>query len=288
MTWKNYGVKLNENQPERCSLEFLICDDNGLPLDAVIEIEPNSIVLQSRGGTKGSPRASNTDYSHGLRLLLARFQKKGDNFLDAFVDSSRVQELPLEERRVLSIEDLDTTVKRLFTLISKRMQAVGKHPTTTQHVGNANKRLRFNFSGLSTKQLEEVSQGISSDPQLRESPKLSSSELCWAEGELHLISHLERERARGVGPAKKAAFIRDHGKLLCERCNLDPVSAYGDLAAEACIEVHHRATQVSEMVSGHLTTLDDLQCLCANCHRFVHALLKNEREPKPISTNLNA
>ena len=141
-------------------MEFLICNDSGLPLDAVIEIEPNSVILQSRGGAKGSPRASNTDYSHGLRLLLARFQRQGDNFLDAFVDSSRVQDLPLERRRVLSANDMGGTPKQLFTLISKRMQAVGKSPTAAKHVGNANKRLRFNFSGLSIKQLEGITQGI--------------------------------------------------------------------------------------------------------------------------------
>jgi hypothetical protein len=44
-------------------------------------------------------------------------------------------------------------------------------------------------------------------------------------------------------------------------------------AGEACIEIHHAKVQVSEMQSGHITSLEDLQCLCANCHRFIHRQL---------------
>lgn len=257
-------------------MEFLICDDDGFPLDAIIEIDANSIVLQSRGGTKGTPRASNTDYSHGLRLLLSRFQKQNRGFVEAFVDSSRVQSLPKKERLVLTYKDMHKPANELFTLISKRMQAVGKPPIMGRYTGNANKRIRFNFSGLSTKQLEELSSGVPIDSALGETQTLSSPEQTWAEGQVQLVSHLKRERARGLSQAKKNAFIRKHGKLFCERCDLDPVSVYGDAAAQVCIEVHHRSTSVSEMALGHVTRLEDLQCLCANCHRFVHALLKDE------------
>ena len=37
------------------------------------------------------------------------------------------------------------------------------------------------------------------------------------------------------------------------------------------IEVHHAEVSVAAMVEGHRTKLSDLQCLCANCHRLVHA-----------------
>ncbi|WP_407945638.1 hypothetical protein [Paraburkholderia elongata] len=30
------------------------------------------------------------------------------------------------------------------------------------------------------------------------------------------------------------------------------------------------------MGEGHKTTLDDLQCLCANCHRIVHKVLRKQ------------
>ncbi|NPT56053.1 hypothetical protein GNZ13_15985 [Paraburkholderia sp. 5N] len=51
---------------------------------------------------------------------------------------------------------------------------------------------------------------------------------------------------------------------------------YGQEEAEACIEVHQASTHVSEMGEGHKTTLDDLQCLCANCHRIVHKVLRKQ------------
>ncbi|MEO9651656.1 MAG: hypothetical protein ABJ360_17395 [Roseobacter sp.] len=257
-------------------MDLLICDDDGFPLDATIEIETNSIVMQSRGGTKGSARASNTEYSSGLRLLLGRFQKNGESFLQALVDSNRVQNLPIEERVILNKEDMRRSAAELFTLVSKRMQAVGKPSSLGRHTGNANKRIRFQFSNLTIKQLEDLSQGVSKGSALGEDAELSSSEVAWAEGALRLVSHLKRERARGVSRAKKAAFLRDNGTLFCERCSLDPIITYGDDAAEACIEVHHNETAVSDMEVGHLTQLEDLQCLCANCHRFVHALLKKE------------
>ncbi|MGF6858207.1 HNH endonuclease [Paraburkholderia sp. CI3] len=98
----------------------------------------------------------------------------------------------------------------------------------------------------------------------------------WREGDVKLKSHLRRERAPGLASAKRAQYRRMHGLLSCERCSLDPVKQYGQEEGEACIEVHHASTHVSEMGEGHKTTLDDLQCLCANCHRVVHKLLRNQ------------
>lgn len=98
----------------------------------------------------------------------------------------------------------------------------------------------------------------------------------WLEGDLTLKSHMKRERAPGLARAKKAQYRRTHGILSCERCGLDPIKHYGQEEGEACIEVHHAFTHVSEMREGHKTTLDDLQCLCANCHRIVHKLPRSQ------------
>ena len=104
----------------------------------------------------------------------------------------------------------------------------------------------------------------------------------WDEGRELWKMHRTRERAP-VSRAKKDQFRRRHGKLKCERCGMDPVEEYGTTHGEACIEVHHAKTLISDMRPGHKTSLDDLQCLCANCHRFVHRLLaleqKNNRSP---------
>lgn len=96
----------------------------------------------------------------------------------------------------------------------------------------------------------------------------------WLEGNRALRTHLTRERSAGLARAKKIAFARQHGRLFCERCKLDPVKTYGTKMAEACIEVHHATTQVHDMGERHITRLGDLQCLCANCHRLTHARLR--------------
>ncbi|AHI72891.1 restriction endonuclease-like protein [Burkholderia pseudomallei] len=101
----------------------------------------------------------------------------------------------------------------------------------------------------------------------------------WEEGGEVWRLHRTRERAP-VSRAKKDRYRRQHGKLECEKCGFDPVKEYGTADAEACIEVHHAGTLVSDMKPGHKTVLDDLQCLCANCHRFVHRLLALERKQR--------
>ncbi|WP_322031823.1 hypothetical protein [Paraburkholderia sp. J76] len=104
----------------------------------------------------------------------------------------------------------------------------------------------------------------------------------WREGGVKLRSHMKRERKPGLARAKKAEYRRRHnGRLNCERCGFDPVAHYEAEEAEACIEVHHSAVQVSEMTEGHNTTLGDLQCLCANCHRLVHKLLSKQKKQAP-------
>jgi hypothetical protein len=96
----------------------------------------------------------------------------------------------------------------------------------------------------------------------------------WPEGGKKAVVHFKRERAPGLSQAKKAQFKREKGKLFCELCKMDPIETYSDEVGEACIEVHHDKTHVRDMNHEHLTRLEDLQCLCANCHRIVHRKLK--------------
>jgi hypothetical protein len=103
---------------------------------------------------------------------------------------------------------------------------------------------------------------------------VTENDRVWLEGSPALVVHLRRERGAGLARAKKQSFVRTHGALHCERCGLDPIATFGPEVGEACIEVHHARAQIGDMAAEHQTTLDDLQCLCANCHRIIHALLR--------------
>ena len=104
----------------------------------------------------------------------------------------------------------------------------------------------------------------------------------YREGTPQLRTHLRRERDGRLPIDKKNEFRAEHGKLFCERCKFTPVDIYGSDVGEAAIEVHHAKMMVSDMKPNHRPKLSDLQCLCANCHRIVHAEL---RAQKPMENN---
>ncbi|MGO7837795.1 HNH endonuclease [Rhizobium johnstonii] len=101
----------------------------------------------------------------------------------------------------------------------------------------------------------------------------TEEERSWIEGNPKIVSHLKRERAPGLAKEKRAAFMAEHKRLFCEDCKFDPIEKYGPEAGSACIEVHHHRTHVAKMQPGHETSMEDLKCLCANCHRVLHRKL---------------
>lgn len=115
---------------------------------------------------------------------------------------------------------------------------------------------------------------VPKDENVRPLDPISWDDRQWSEGKPRLVAHLRKERASGLAQAKKDWFVRTHGQLACERCGMDPVVVYGGPHGTACIEVHHNAVHVEHMQVSHKTKLEDLQCLCANCHRVEHRLLK--------------
>ncbi|MGA5190644.1 HNH endonuclease [Streptomyces griseoincarnatus] len=93
------------------------------------------------------------------------------------------------------------------------------------------------------------------------------------EGRLLARRALARERDPKLR-ARKIGHVRGQGlPLRCEVCAFDFARAYGDLG-DGYIEVHH-ITPLH--VSGvRETKLDDLACLCANCHRMCHRIRPGE------------
>ncbi|MET8689059.1 HNH endonuclease [Streptomyces sp. NPDC004732] len=91
------------------------------------------------------------------------------------------------------------------------------------------------------------------------------------EGRLLVRQALARERDPKLRRLKIKQAQQDGRPLRCEVCDFDFARAYGALG-EGYIEVHH---VIPLHVSGSRSTrLDDLACLCANCHRMCH---KNRR-----------
>ncbi|MBK3643279.1 HNH endonuclease [Streptomyces sp. MBT33] len=87
------------------------------------------------------------------------------------------------------------------------------------------------------------------------------------EGRLLVRRALARERDPKLRAAKINQMLRRGLALRCEVCDFDFARIYGDLG-EGYIEVHHVTPLY---VSGSRETrLDDLACVCANCHRMCH------------------
>ena len=121
-------------------------DDSGGPIDSRFEVQTGELILQSRGGASGTPHARNTQYNKALRMLLDRISRSELTLLGAWVDSSRVQELPLEQRQILFPQDRNAPPGNLFTMLSRRMAQVGQDPSVGGR-GNSTKRVLFAFGG---------------------------------------------------------------------------------------------------------------------------------------------
>ncbi|MGW1271143.1 HNH endonuclease [Streptomyces sp. NPDC002491] len=87
------------------------------------------------------------------------------------------------------------------------------------------------------------------------------------EGRLLARWALSRERNPKLRAEKIAQVRRGGGPLRCEVCDFDFARTYGDLG-EGFIEVHY-ATPLHTPGPREIT-LDDLACICANCHRMCH------------------
>lgn len=71
----------------------------------------------------------------------------------------------------------------------------------------------------------------------------------------------QKERNANARKEKFKEARNKHGKVFCEVCGEDE---------ECVLDVHHEEIQVKDMEENHVTELDDLNILCANCHRRVH------------------
>jgi hypothetical protein len=59
-----------------------------------------SVIIESRGGTRGTSASRNSDYATGLELILERIGSLPCAIIDGFVESRATALLPLELRRL--------------------------------------------------------------------------------------------------------------------------------------------------------------------------------------------
>ncbi len=87
------------------------------------------------------------------------------------------------------------------------------------------------------------------------------------EGRLLVRRALARERNPKLRSMKIQHVQRMGAPLQCEVCSFDFVKTYGELGKDY-IEVHH--VTPLHAIGVRETKLDELACLCANCHRMCH------------------
>jgi len=125
-------------------MNYQVQDDDQNLLDAKLNLDSKGIDYLSRGGSIKSGAAINSDYGLGLRLILERIKKSNIKLSGIWVESSRVKNLPIEEREILSGEEFSQNSHHdVFTIISKRMISVGQLKKLKH--GNSTKKIRIEF-----------------------------------------------------------------------------------------------------------------------------------------------
>jgi predicted HNH restriction endonuclease len=217
-----------------------------------------------------------------LEAILARLAQAGLK-PNIFLDSDRVQDRPLADRRIARTSDLVGSVAEQFNFLIRESNADGPSHGAYKRLllrvrSTADDQLKAILEGrdLGSRTNSAVRQPDAAGPPSDTRPDdvqsripLTDEEQSWVEGNVKIAAHLRRERSGSLPKKFKADFRTLHGRLFCERCERDYVDVYGAALAEACFEAHH-TVPVSEMPEGHETKLDQLRLLCANCHRAVH------------------
>lgn len=146
---------------------MLVFDEQGLPLDAHFSVEDRAgqtvIVFESRGGGRDTAISRNQDYNPGLELLLARLGRAGATLLDAYVDSARVQSLPLDARRLLTgdlpLDLANAEANELRLKLTRDQRPIGRVPGA-QGAGNRTRRVALVVAPGQTTDLEAYLAGV--------------------------------------------------------------------------------------------------------------------------------
>ncbi len=211
-------------------MSYQVLSEDGLPLDAHFDVEGETIIFHSRGGTKGKS-ARNVDYARGLRLLLQRLVEAGHPVQRAWVDSNRVQSIPIADRTILTREETASTPDKLVSLMASRMQNVGRSPESLSDHGNATKRIRLEIAGDVRETVLAALRCLRVDTDFRSEQRLPVKEVEKVTAE-HLFNAIEALRDRVL--THNFGESTDYDLVLDDGMCLPPKAVFG-LAATAAL-----------------------------------------------------
>lgn len=208
-------------------MTFQVVDDHGTPLDAHYDVDGHSIIFYSRGGSK-TKAARNADYGTGLRLLLSRIIAAGIQIEDAWVDSSVVQSLPIDQRRIVQQGHVPDNADALFKELSRRMASVGR--ASEKPGGNPTKRIRIHVTQADASVLAEVLGGKPVDHDMRSLERLPADELNLVRAD-HVYHAIEKLAANPQDHPFGDSI--DYDLVLDNGTRLPPKAVFGLAATEA-------------------------------------------------------
>jgi hypothetical protein len=264
-----------------------------------IDETSTAVVLQSQGGPTGGRPSRNTGYAPALRQILLRLLSYQGTITRVLIDSEKTRRRYTADERVLFVgSDLgELTAEEAVTAIRRALRRFDQAPGVKG--GNSTKQVRIetNRSLLSIRSSLQLTRwdggedGLENFPretQKSDSEPALSAEIeealdtlpaepedrRYAEGDLRIVDHFRRERRRNSAAVRdKRAAVRaaNSGLLACENpdCSVDWYERYTPKVAEAIFDIHH-TVPLAEMATDHETRIEDLICLCANCHRAEH------------------
>lgn len=190
--------------------------NTGSQLSATLECVPEGIVLHSRSGTD-----RNRDYRHALELLMERFDRAHIAY-EVYLDSSPVQDIPLQQRR-LDIDLSAPTADRFGQLVRAMNAGSSSH--------GAWRRLLIKTPKVSNAEVLAALQTNTKSPEVE---RLSAAELRKVTS-----ANIHKAVARLLAgeDAPNFADSRDYDVLTDEGIALAPKKVFG-LALEEALGIN--------------------------------------------------
>jgi 5-methylcytosine-specific restriction endonuclease McrA len=273
---------------------YKIASTNSHLIDALMEFErideeSSALILHSQSG--GPPR--NEGYAVALIHILGRLVP--DWLAAVLIDSSTTSGSSRAQRILCTGEELKgMTTLEISTFIRAKARRYGQKDGTKG--GNSTKRLRLEanlplHSLITTIHVHKVGTRPShAKPQphmpvsrpmaekLLADVPFTDEDISCVENEKRMAYHFRTERSRSskLPKAKRAAIMAVNGRFICEgeNCPVDWYEVFPAHVAEGIFEVHHRVP-LHHLDKAVMNTVDDLQMLCASCHRAEHRRLSS-------------